>query len=516
MSNSPKAVSAMIWDFLGKGILTMVRFAESIVLVRLMGNLDYGVLSVYLNLLATLLFLCSFGMEGVIGKFVPAFRVTQQSGTIKSLIRLAFRFRGAGVFLVILAGLLVTQPLNRWLIGDEQVLQSHNVALYLLIILATLGLGSFQELVRRILVTYYEQRWINLVDLICYVAYLTGAWIAVAQGWGVLGVLYANILAKAGLLIFFSLRMIPHYRKLGNSQPILPDQQTSIRQYAVYFYIYHLMLYALGKGADIFIIGAYAPDARQVTFYTIAYNFAFFAGSFFELALQGGFLLPFITEVYHQKNTKKLKQIYNGLFEFIYLFTIPMTVGGIVLSSEIVELFYGAENLETVPLLMLFFLHFAIIKVGVMNASFMLAMDQQKVLIQSRLFWGVVNVVVNLWLVQQYQAMGVVWGTLVTGLFASAYESWRLHQLIHPDYSLKFSIKVLSASFLMGAAVYGGGLWVFPLLIFRFSGLIVVGMLVYGFCLVWLKPISRENIEILQRSKLPLQRYWLKWFAQKS
>jgi len=327
----------------------------------------------------------------------------------------------------------------------------------------------------------------------------------IQYGYSIVGVLFANLLFKViVVLLFFIKGDSPFFGKQSTS-PLPTSVRKRVYQYALNYYVYALMLYVLGKGADIFIIGSMVADSRQAAFYTIAFNFAFFASSFFELALQGGFILPFISEVYHLGNKENLKKVYTGLFEFIYLFTIPISVGGLILSTDLINVLFGKENQEAAPLLSLFFVHFAVVKIGVLNANFMLAMDQQSQLIRSRLIFGGLNVIINLLLVQNYQAWGVVLGTLITGFLNSVYESWRVHHLVQPRYSIMFSIKIVIASTIMG-----GSLVLLSQITFVFVGLkiclsIGIGGLIYTALLIYLKPISPENLEIIQKSSMPFK-----------
>ena len=505
MATAQKAISAMLWDFLGKGGLTLIRFSESILLVRLLGNADYGTLSVLLNFQATMVLMASLGIEGVLSRFIPEYKVKDQQSQIPLLIRQATWSRGGLLLGLSALGFVLAEPLVALLFKDANIV-NQPLEQYLQLVLFLIVSVGLQDLVRRILVVHYHQRLINMVELLTFCAYLGGAVLLIEWGWGIPGVLLANIASKFLTLAIFALHSRVYF-KTSKSPIQLPVQEIRrIYPYAISFYLYSLMLHVLGKGGDIFILGAFVSDLSQVAFYTIAFNFAFFSTSFFELALQGGFVLPFISEVYHRGNMENVRKVYTGLFEFIYLFTIPISMGGILLASDLMEFFYGADRLGAVPMLILFFVHFSIIKIGILNSSFMLAADLQKRLIQSRVFFGGFNMVLNLMLVGPYQGVGVVWGTLITGILASIYESWCVHHLIHPRYSWQFLGKVLLATGGMGIAIWWVMPWVVLPLPLKITVLIAIGGLVYAGLLVVLKPISADNLQALQQSKLPFKK----------
>ncbi len=506
MSSAQKAISAMIWDFLGKGGLALIRFAESILLVRLLGNTDYGILSVLLNFQASLVLATSLGIEGALSRFIPEFQVKKKEMHIPALIRQAGIIRSGLLITSSSICFLFAAPLVEIIFKDVSA-DSQSFVNYLQLMLFLVISVGLQDLTRRILVIHYKQRLINTVELLTFCAYLASAIVLIQLGGGITEVLLANIASKFVTLLIFALHSRFYFRSNSAKERFPTSLQKRIYSYALSFYFYSLMLHVLGKGGDIFILGAFDPDISQVAFYTIAFNFAFFSTSFFELALHGGFVLPFISEVYHQGNRENICRVYTGLFEFIYLFTIPISVGGILMANELIHLFYGAENSSAAPLLILFFVHFSVVKIGILNSSFMLAADQQNRLIGSRVFFGVFNMVINVILVGPYHALGVVWGTLITGVLSSLYETWCVHQTIQPRYSWAFMGKIALAALGMGIVLWIASPFVPEILPLKIALLIGLGGMVYASFVVFLKPISADNLQVLQQSKLPFKRH---------
>ncbi len=505
----------MIWDFLGKGGLTLARFAESIILVRLLGSSDYGILSVLFNFQGTVVLLTSLGLEGAFSRFIPELQVKGNTASIPALIRQAGMIRSTLLLLVSGVCFFFAAPLIQ-LIFEEISNAPEQLENYLRLITFLIFSVGLQDLIRRILVIHYQQRLINTIEFIAFCAYLTGAVISIQLGWGITGVLLVNIASKLSILLIFLVCSRSYFRPSPTPQTHSFSLRKRFYPYAISFYVYALMLHVLGKGGDIFILGAFLSDINQVAFYTIAFHFAFFSTSFFELALQGGFVLPFVSEVYQKGNPETIHKVYTGLFEFIYLFTIPISIGGILLAPELIDLFYGTANAGAVPLLVLFFVHFSIVKIGILNSSFMLAADQQNRLIGSRVFFGGFNMVLNMLLVVPYQAVGVVWGTLITGVLASFYETWCVHRLIQPRYSWQFLGKIALASCGMGGIVWFLELLPIFFLPLKVALLIGGGGLSYGILLILLKPISPDNLHVLQQSNLPFKRHLFRLLAKSS
>ncbi|MBF0276726.1 MAG: oligosaccharide flippase family protein [SAR324 cluster bacterium] len=513
--SSQRVISAMIWDFLGKGGLTLARFAESIVLVRLLGSSDYGILAVLFNFQGTIVLLTSLGIEGALSRFIPELQVKEKTSTIPELIRQTGIIRS--VLLLLVSGLcfFFAAPLIQ-LIFEDSTNTPQQLENYLRLATFLIFSVGMQDLIRRILVIHYRQRLINTVEFFTFCAYLTGAVVSIQSGWGITGVLLSYLASKLTILLIFLVYSRTYFIRIKTGSSASFSLRKRFYPYAISFYFYALMLHVLGKGGDIFILGAFLPNINQVAFYTIAFNFAFFSTSFFELALQGGFVLPFVSEIYQKGNQEVVHKVYNGLFEFIYLFTIPISVGGILMADELISVFYGPSNAEAASLLVLFFVHFSIVKIGILNSSFMLAADQQNRLIASRIFFGGFNMVLNMLLVLPFQALGVVWGTLITGVLASMYETWCVHQLIHPRYSWRFLRKIAFASCGMGGIVWLLGFLPIFSLPLKMILLIGTGGLSYTILLIVLKPVSPDNLTALQDSNLPFKRVLFRLLARKA
>lgn len=502
MQVAGKAIRAMIWDFLGKGSLTLMRFAEAVLLVRLLGGNDYGLLSALLNFQATLLLLGALGLEGCLSRFIPQFQVQKTEQAIHLLIWRVWQVRL--VVLVLVGGLVLAfAPFWLRLILESQGPELEGLSWPMTLVGFLFVTLSLQELSRRILAIFYQQKFINLVETLSFGIYLGITVLVLLQGGGLTEVLAINLIVRLVGTALMLLKSRTHWN-IPRQSVDLP--QRAIASFAFFYFLYALMIHVLGKGADIFLLGALVPDPRQTAWYTLAYNFAFFSTSFFELALQGGFVQPLVTEVYHRGDHAQMQKVYTGLFEFIYLFTLPIAAGGVVLSQGLIEVFFGAENLAAAPLLLLLLIHLAIAKIGILNANFLLASDQQGVLIRSRVGFGVFNVVLNLLLIERYQALGVVVGTVITGFLSHAYESWVVHRWMKPRYSWNFLLKVGAASVLMALVCASLWHWLPWVSWLKLGFSVLVGMGVFAMLVVVLKPVSPENLDALSRSSMPLKK----------
>jgi O-antigen/teichoic acid export membrane protein len=152
------------------------------------------------------------------------------------------------------------------------------------------------------------------------------------------------------------------------------------------------------------------------------------------------------------------------------------------------------------------FVSITITKIGGIPATLFIAMDKEKVMILSRTIFGISNIVLSIVLIPKYGAIGSVISSSVAGVSGIIYESVVLHKLLCPSYPIDFLWKIICASVIMGVIIY-----LLKPLLFALSdyiGLflaILTGVIIYGFLVIKLKPISNEVIDLFSTTKIPFK-----------
>ncbi len=484
---------AMTWDFLGRGFLIFARFSESILLARLMGASDYGILAIVLNFQTVLVVTTSLGIEGVLVRFCPQLRLHGSKSQELGLIQYALQVQilvmlGVGVFCAFLAEEL----------GELFVQNQPDSALWLRIALALFVLNGLHETMRRVLSIRFCQRLITLAEGITFSLYLAGAVLGLFLGADITVLLSLMLLSKSLLLAmwFFSQRRDVFAKRVYFQRSQIPE----LNRYAFGFFLYILTLHALEKTGDTLLLGMFSSDAREVTFYVLAFNLALFSSGFFQTALQGGFLPALVSETYQKQNFEGLQKIYTGTLEYTYLLGLPIAAGGFILAEDLILLLYGQEFLPATFFLQLFFIHFAIRQIWTVNSSFMMSINLMKELICSRLFFLACKVALSLFLVTSYQSQGIALATLFTSLGVSCYETYRMRSFFLGGRSHLFLFKIGIAIFCMGFILAWIRSWIALLPIYRIPILILLGIVIYGSILAFFRPVSRSYVDSFKPS----------------
>jgi O-antigen/teichoic acid export membrane protein len=142
------------------------------------------------------------------------------------------------------------------------------------------------------------------------------------------------------------------------------------------------------------------------------------------IALPGmfmGILLPLFAKYYIQDKTR-FQHIFQQAFNIILTIAIPLTVGGILLSSNILGLIAGSEFLPSTTTLQVLFVGIGFIFLGNLMGHILIGSEFQNKSMYIAIIGAFVNVVLNLYLIPKYSYLGAAIATAITeGLVLISY-----------------------------------------------------------------------------------------------
>lgn len=497
----------MFWNLIGKFTLMILRFLESVVLVRLLGDQGYGAFSQAVNLNGIVVLLAALGLENAILRFLPATVMTHGASGERKLIGKMIALRLAASGIAVLALWQLAPFLAERLLHDAA--RADLIKLVGVLLLA-MGLDN---LLARVLVAHYEQRYINLIQAALTAAYLALASLTVWLGGGIGGVLWCLIAMHAATAAFWAWRWRRSEAPAMGNQAATAPPPTSLWRlltFSGYTYVYNFLQFVFQKGMDVMLLGVLLDDLSPITWYVIAYNFVFYSVSFYSLAFSEGFSLAMISEVAAQGDREKLRRIFTVSVEYLYLFILPICVGGTLVGPDILRLLYPAGTAAgaIAPMLVLLYgLSFA--KMSGITANFLLGLDREKTIVRLRLVFGLLNLVLDLLLIPWLHAVGPAVATSLS-LAASTIYEWRItHRMIQPSYPKRFLLKILIASLGMGGVIFFAGRSFAGVLYWRVPALLLVGFVSFVAFLLVLRPFRKEHTDLIDTLPLPGKSVWL-------
>ena len=461
-----------------------------------------------INLEAIAVLIISLGLESAVGRFVPQLFAGGDTGKIRSLLGRIFRVRALMLVpacaAIVLGGGYISSTFYHGLLPQGLL----NAVCALVVIV------SFHSIFRTFLDSFFHVRFISMVDAATQGAYLVLAAALVLTGYGLPGIFFALILSQgtAALLL---------WSRFGKTLRALPETgagksdvgKKRVMEYSWSLYVFGILLYVLGRGLDVLLIGTLLGDLAQVASYMIAFNLAYYSLSVMDIAVSANFIVSLIVEANTAGNRGLLRKIFTGLFEFIYVYSIPVAAGGLILAPAIVRLVYGAGNDGAADLMVLFIAAMTVGKLSSVTSYFLVVLDREKTLVRARALFGAVNLALALVLIPRWGALGAVAATSVVMVAITIFEALLVRKILAPRYSAGFLLKTMGAAGAM-AAVVGAGYhyWNGP------AGLVVpalvaIGALVYLWGIRVLRPFSPEVTDLLSKSEYPFRSTVLKLLA---
>ena len=191
--------------------------------------------------------------------------------------------------------------------------------------------------------------------------------------------------------------------------------------------------------------------ARSTGYYNVAYkvleSFIFFP------AMLVGLFLPIMSRK-AKEGILELRKIISFLINIIILFSIPTVVGGILLSSSIINIIGGIEFLPATTTLQILFVAIGIISISTIFSSAVIVLNIQKKAVKIYGIGFIFNIIANLILIPKYSYNGAAYATLVTEIIIAI----ALIYIIYKNTKFTPSIKIISlsvfASLVMGYFVF--------------------------------------------------------------
>ena len=218
--------------------------------------------------------------------------------------------------------------------------------------------------------------------------------------------------------------------------------------------------------------------------YKILENLIFFP------AMIVGLTMPIMSRcIFTDRN--KFKSVVQRTLNFLLIAVVPMIVGVVFISDEIIKLLGGGEGFKDSPLVLnILMMALGFIFLGALFSNIIIAANKQKQLAQIYFVGMIFNIITNFIFIPRYSYFGAAATTVVTELLVTVLMILVVYRSIKfiPSFAILF--KVSFASFLMASALhYFSYLNIFYLLI--------LGIVVYSLAIYFIGGVSKEEIKKL-------------------
>lgn len=218
--------------------------------------------------------------------------------------------------------------------------------------------------------------------------------------------------------------------------------------------------------------------------YSVAYkvmeNLTFFP------ALLAGLILPLLSKAL-SVDRSRFRDIADTTFRVFAIIAIPLVLGGVFFSKQIIPIVSGSGFQESVPVLELLIVSLAFIFFGNFFNMILIVGNHQKELMKTLLFVAVANIIANSFLIPRFSYLGAAGTSLGTEFLVSVVTGFLAYRLLGYRPSFDKIGRVALSAFIMG-----GALWLTRPLPFVISGFLSV--VVYVAALWLFKAVSSVEV----------------------
>lgn len=169
------------------------------------------------------------------------------------------------------------------------------------------------------------------------------------------------------------------------------------------------------------------------------------------LTSMGAVLAPRIAYLYSSKRNEDIALYLKKSFQFVFMLAMPMCVGLIVTSEQIVPWFFGDGYEGVIPLLHIFSI--LILAIGMSNVSgtqYLISVGREKEYTKSVVSGACVNLLLNIILIAKYQAIGAAIASVLAEVTVAATQLFFIRREVNLQLILRSVYKYIVASFAMG------------------------------------------------------------------
>jgi len=200
--------------------------------------------------------------------------------------------------------------------------------------------------------------------------------------------------------------------------------------------------------------------------------------------------LPLLSRLAHA-DAKRFRETFERILGIIFMVSIPLALGGIILSMQIIHTLYGAAYAAGATSLMLLMVSTLVDYPGGVISLAVFAYDRQKILINASIIGGIANIAFDLLLIPHFGIVGSAMATLLAQVLNNSYLWYAMKKINR--FAVLPKLKKITAAALGMAAVT-------VLLLILHTGLvltIVLSMAAYaGLLLLLREPLVRAVMKI--------------------
>jgi O-antigen/teichoic acid export membrane protein len=191
----------------------------------------------------------------------------------------------------------------------------------------------------------------------------------------------------------------------------------TLTNYSSSVFVVLIMDIIVWQRSEIFFLNIFGLTS-DVGYYSLAYSFSSITISAIPAALSS-VLMPALTERWGARDLHWMRTIYLSSMKMMVLFSMPLCIGGIVLSKPIISLLYGVDYIKAAYVLPFLLLSATMMLVASPASSALYAMHRPDLLAKIGAFLATMNICLAYYLVSKYGIFGAAIANLLVQTIGS-------------------------------------------------------------------------------------------------
>jgi O-antigen/teichoic acid export membrane protein len=467
----------IFWLTISKVLVYLLSFITVMLIPRYLGVEGYGQLNFVLSFIGVFLIFGDLGINTLTLR-----EVSKNNNLAKKYFNNLFLFKILlSLFLsvvIVIVSFIINKPL---IVKQILILSTVYLSFNILSNFCLKFLQSFQKL-----------KYQSIYDILVKAFYVVFVLLFIYFNLGIAGVFWAHILtAIIGFLyILFSLKK---QVKINLKQDFLFIKKTMIKAWPFALGVLFTNIYFHFDTILIsFIHGEY-----YVGLYSIGYTLYRFLLNMLSI-----FTITFFPVIARYAYKKNLNKVVSSLTYVILSFSIPLTIGGIFLSKQIISFAFGKQYLNGIVPFNIILVFFLISSVKVIFVYLLYNRHYEKFVLKFKIYATIINVLLNILVIPVYGIVGAAITTVISEWILFVVFYFKVMGITRINL-LKLSLKPFFASLFMLLVLFLIR-DVFKIVLFRsiYDALffVVIGIASYLLFFILIKGISKEQMIFFKKT----------------
>jgi len=337
---------------------------------------------------------------------------------------------------------------------------------------------------------FQEIKYQAISDAVQKITYTIGVILVIILNYKLFGIIVANTFASIFMFIFsfFAIKKFIIIQKMKLNKKYI-KQKIILASPFILTTIFWMIYFNIDRIFITLIKGNYATGL-----YSISYTFIGFLLSI--LGILSTTFFPVLSNV--SNNKQKLKSIVDKYLLLMYLFCVPVTIGGIYLAPKIISLVFGSQYLGGTLAFKLIMFFFLLNSIGIINYHLLITNNLEKYSLKILGISAATNILLNFIFVPWLGIIGAAITTIISEIiiFTISYKKIKT-DIIKINYLSPIIKPLVASGFMLAGIMFFNHLYPSGILHNNFDVLIsiAIGGIIYTTTLFITKAITIKQIK---------------------